>query len=64
MAGKKAVKDTRFKPKWNATSKKRDYFKQADFPQCTLQQAEKIALALVDNFAGKQGSPADIAMGN
>jgi hypothetical protein len=32
---------------------KRSYFKQADFPQTNLQQAQKIASALVDNFAGK-----------
>jgi len=41
---------------------KRTYFKQADFPQSTLQQAQKIASALVDNFAGKDGSPPDIAL--
>lgn len=31
---------------------KRVYFKQTDFPQSTLQQAQRIASALVDNFAG------------
>ena len=36
-----------------ATAAKRTYFKQADFPQTDLQQAQKIASALVDNFAGK-----------
>lgn len=41
---------------------KRGYFKQADFPQTTLQQAQKIASALVDNFAGKEGSPPDVAL--
>lgn len=41
---------------------KRTYFKQADFPQSTLQQAQKIASALVDNFAGKEASPPDIAL--
>jgi predicted nucleotide-binding protein len=41
---------------------KRTYFKQADFPQTDLQQAQKIASALVDNFAGKEGSPPDIAL--
>src|SRR5262249_26422726 len=53
-------------PKSNAkkdvASDKRVYFKQADFPQSTIQQAQKIASALVDNFAGKQGSPPDIAL--
>jgi len=48
--GKKAAQD------------KRTYFKQADFPQSTLQQAQKIASALVDNFAGKEGTPPDIAL--
>ncbi|MFA5908525.1 MAG: TIR domain-containing protein [Vicinamibacterales bacterium] len=38
------------------------YFKQADFPQNSLQQAQKIASALVDNFAGKSGSPPDVAL--
>src|SRR4030042_1680124 len=45
-----------------ATAAKRIYFKQADFPQTDLQQAQKIASALVDNFAGKEGSPPDIAL--
>lgn len=45
-----------------AAAEKRAYFKQADFPQSTLQQAQKIASALVDNFAGKEGSPPDIAL--
>jgi predicted nucleotide-binding protein len=41
---------------------KRTYFKQADFPQTDLQQAQKIASALVDNFAGKDAAPPDIAL--
>lgn len=41
---------------------KRTYFKQADFPQTDLQQAQKIASALVDNFAGKEAAPPDIAL--
>lgn len=41
---------------------KRVYFKQADFPQNTLQQAQRIASALVDNFAGDSGSPPDVAL--
>lgn len=41
---------------------KRTYFRQADFPQTDLQQAQKIASALVDNFAGKEGAPPDIAL--
>lgn len=41
---------------------KRVYFKQADFPQTDLQQAQKIASALVDNFAGKDAAPPDIAL--
>lgn len=45
-----------------AVPEKRIYFKQADFPQSTLQQAQKIASALVDNFGAKEGSPPDIAL--
>ena len=45
-----------------STTAKHTYFKQADFPQTDLQQAQKIASALVDNFAGKEGSPPDIAL--
>lgn len=41
---------------------KRVYFKQADFPHSTLQQAQRIASALVDNFAGDSGSPPDVAL--
>jgi predicted nucleotide-binding protein len=41
---------------------KRTYFKQIDFPQTTLQQAQRIASAIVDNFAGDGGSPPDIAL--
>ncbi len=44
------------------TTSKRAYFKQADFPQSTLQQTQKIASALVDNFGEKEGSPPDIAL--
>jgi len=43
------------------TRAKRVYFKQADFPQAALQQAQKIASAIVDNFGGEHGSPPDIA---
>jgi predicted nucleotide-binding protein len=41
---------------------KRVYFKQTDFPQTTLQQAQRIASALVDDFAGDSGSPPDVAL--
>ena len=41
---------------------KRVYFKQSDFPQTSLQQAQRIASALVDNFAGDSGSPPDVAL--
>lgn len=44
------------------TEDKRVYFKQSDFPQETLQQAQKIASALVDEFAGDSGSPPDVAL--
>ena len=45
-----------------AKADKRIYFSQADFPQVILQQAQKIASAIVDNFAGTDGSPPDIAL--
>lgn len=41
---------------------KRVYFKQSDFPQATLQQAQRIASAIVDNFGGDSGSPPDVAL--
>lgn len=41
---------------------KRTYYKQSDFPLTSLQQAQKIASAIVDNFAGDGGSPPDIAL--
>ncbi len=43
-------------------AEKRTYFKQADFPQTTLQQAQKIASAIVDNFASVGSSPPNIAL--
>jgi hypothetical protein len=58
MAEKKGGRPSREKP----GAEKRTYFKQADFPQTTLQQAQKIASAIVDNFAGRGGSPPDIAL--
>ena len=45
-----------------SSDEKRVYFKQSDFPQASLQQAQKIASALVDNFAGKDANPPDIAL--
>lgn len=50
------------KARKQAAPEKRVYFKHADFPQSTPQQAQKIASALVDNFGGKEGSPPDIAL--
>jgi hypothetical protein len=56
---KKSAKDVaRKKP--NAA--KRSYYKQSDFPLMSLQQAQKIASAIVDNFAGVGGSPPDVAL--
>ncbi len=59
MAEKQAKERTVAK---KAERAKRAYFKQADFPQTTLQQAQKIASALVDNYAGKDASPPDLAL--
>ena len=41
---------------------KRVYFKQADFPLTSLQQAQRVASAIVDNFGGREGSPPDVAL--
>ena len=44
------------------SSEKQTYFKQSDFPRTSLQQAQKIASAIIDNFGGDSGSPPDIAL--
>lgn len=62
MAGKKPGRKPAGSTAKAAATDKRVYFSQADFPQTTLQQAQKIASALVDNFAGKDGSPPDVAL--
>ena len=62
MASKKAAKKASGERTAKAVADKRVYFSQADFPQTTLQQAQKIAAALFDNFAGKDGSPPDVAL--
>jgi hypothetical protein len=59
MATKKTIQALKSKGK---TAEKRLYFKQADFPMLSLQQAQRIATAIVDNFGGRQGSPPDIAL--
>jgi hypothetical protein len=61
MAAKKREKPPRA-PATPKAAEKRTYFRQTDFPQTTLQQAQKIAGAIVDNFAGTAGSPPDIAL--
>src|SRR5881628_1313952 len=62
MAEKKSGGGSRGPSAEKQATEKRTYFKQADFPQTTLQQAQKIASVLVDNFAGRDGSPPDIAL--
>jgi hypothetical protein len=63
MAGKKPKKLNHTPgTRGGSATERRAYFRQADFPQTTLQQAQKIPSALVDNFAGKEGSPPDIAL--
>lgn len=58
------AKETALKPARTdkASTEKRTYFKQSDFPLTTLQQALKIPSALMENFAGRDGSPPDIAL--
>ena len=58
MAEKRAKKAGVEKP----AAVKRAYFKQADFPQTNLQQAQKLASALVNNYAGKDALPPDLAI--
>jgi predicted nucleotide-binding protein len=62
MADKKKEENVAQSLKKKESAEKRVYFKQADFPITTLQQAQKIASAIVDNFAAKEGSPPDIAL--
>lgn len=57
-----AKKATAAKKPPAAAPLKRVYFRQADFPLLSLQEAQRVAAALVDNFAGKEGSPPDIAL--
>ncbi|HEV3111259.1 MAG TPA: hypothetical protein VGY99_12265 [Candidatus Binataceae bacterium] len=62
MADKKVERRSKSGDKSEGTSEERAYFKQADFPQSTLQQAQKVPSALIDNFAGREGSPPNIAL--
>lgn len=57
----RSEKDKKSSPSAKAEDR-RVYFKQSDFPQATLQQAQRIASALVDNFACDSGSPPDVAL--
>jgi predicted nucleotide-binding protein len=41
---------------------KRIYFSQVEFPQTTLQEAQRIASSLADNFAAKNATPPDVAL--
>jgi hypothetical protein len=59
-ANKKAVAAK--KPVPTPAAAGRNYFKQSEFPLVSLQQAQKIAAAIVDNFAGEGGSPPDVAL--
>src|SRR5215210_6252183 len=59
MTHKKAGTKAPGKKQPAAQPEKRVYFKQSDFPLVTLQQAQKIASALVDNFGGGSASPPD-----
>lgn len=43
-------------------SNKRVYFKQSDFPLFSLQEAQRVAAALMDDFGGREGSPPDVAI--
>jgi predicted nucleotide-binding protein len=41
---------------------KKSYFSQSDFPQSTVQNSQKIAVGIWENFAGKGASPPDVAL--
>ena len=41
---------------------KRVYFSQGEFPQESLQEAERVAAAIMDNYAGQGASPPDVAL--
>ncbi len=62
MAQKNSAAKSSPKKKADAPPEKRGYFKQSDFPLVTLQQAQKIASALVDNFGSGAASPPDVAL--
>jgi hypothetical protein len=61
MATKKAPGHTS-KKSADTVAAKRAYFKQADFPWFSLQESQRIAGALVDNFGGREGTPPDVAL--
>jgi predicted nucleotide-binding protein len=48
------------KPKARTT---KPHFSQSDFPQRTLQEAQKIASCLMDSYAGDKATPPDVALG-
>lgn len=58
----KPVKTAKSRQPREASDGERAYFKQADFPKSSLQQAQQVASALVDNYAGKEASPPDLAL--
>lgn len=62
MAKKKDGQAARTPRTDKATAEKRTYFKQGDFPVDNAAAVQKIASAIIDNFAGTEGSPPDIAL--
>ena len=54
MANKKSSAKTSEAPK---SDTKRVYFRQSDFPQITLQEAQRIPAALINDFGGKERGP-------
>lgn len=57
--GKKAAPKKKVAP---AAAAERFYFRQTDFPLFTLQDAQRVAGALVDHFGGREGTPPDVAL--
>ena len=67
MAGKKKDSAARGRrpakaAKPSRASGERAYFSQTDFPQVTLQDAQRIAVGIWENFAGKGASPPNVAL--
>src|SRR4051812_10866627 len=62
IRGHSKMKRKASQSKQKAAAARTRYFKQSDFPRASLQSAQRIAAAIVQNFAGDSASPPDIAL--